>query len=431
VSEIKAEKEKNKVTLTFSAIDSSDDVTVDQKAGITSARLKIARLKAKGDLRPVFEQITRIAARVLDVKRVGIWFINDETDELIGECIYDARERSKFTTYSLKKSDFPKYCQAVKSMRFLDTSNAGNDELTSELKSYCESMQVKALLDAAIYRNGEVVGMVCHEYIGEGTREWLPEQRQFAATVADMVSNYIEVHERMMAEAVAHEFELALKDSQRLDALGRLSAGVAHDINGLLAVVNNAMSLLMSSTEPSQIEARKMVRESVDHVAVLTNHLLMLGRKQLTKPELHDAAELIEQTRRLIETQLGDKWKVVYDASNDLTLWADATQFYQVMVNLIVNAAQSMESGGTVAVRMRKSSARDRVVIDVIDAGSGISAANLKSIFVPFFSTKNNGYGLGLAVVEQLVHLHGGTVRVSSKIGDGTTFHILWPSEPR
>jgi two-component system, cell cycle sensor histidine kinase and response regulator CckA len=427
VSEIKTALHKS--TETFSVPDASDEATVNHKSSVTKARLKIARLKVTGDLETVFEQIVQIAARVLDTKRVGIWFFNVDEDELRGVCLYDARRSPRFSQAQLKISDYPVYCRAVLTERFLATSHAGDDEQTFELKAYCRENQVSSLVDAAIYRNGEVVGMVCHEHVGP-SREWLPEQRQFAATVADMVSNYMEVHERILAESIAHEFELALKDTQRLDAISRLAAGVAHDINNLLATVNNSLTRL-SRPDCNRREVEGLIRESVHHVSNLTGQLLMLGRKQLSGPELHDATELMQHTKRLVDTQLGEQWKVIFDCSKDLTLWADVTQFSQVILNLVLNAAQSMPAGGTTAVRLRRSSAKDSIAIEVIDAGQGVAPENISKIFEPFFSTKSMGNGLGLAVVEQLVHLHGGTVRVSSRLGDGTTFHLLWPSEPR
>jgi two-component system NtrC family sensor kinase len=120
--------------------------------------------------------------------------------------------------------------------------------------------------------------------------------------------------------------------------------------------------------------------------------------------------------------------KLVFDVKEDLIVWAEPGQLQQVLQNLVTNAFQAMKRGGVVVLRAHGK--QHSVVFEVIDTGEGIAPEHLDKLFDPFFTTRASGHGIGLALVQQLVGQHGGDIKVSSTLGDGTTFRVGWPVQP-
>jgi len=397
------------------------DSAVTQRAFLTGARLKLSRLQLDGDLARLYQQVTEISARALDVARVGVWFFDGASNQLQCRALFDVNGEG--APLPLPMDKLPEYVAAVKDRRFVATSDARTEPSTRELTDYLEAWHITSMLDAAIYRNGQVVGIVCHEHVGE-PREWGREERQFAATVADLISHFLEVNDRMAAQDQAHQLELKLKDAHRLDALGRMAAGVAHDLNNLLGVITNGISVLQRTNDPEVLTA---MDESARHAAALIGQLMALGRKKTPIAHVQPLDPLLAEFDRLVSAQAKPGFRVVFDVEKGLTVWAEAAQLQQVLFNLVTNGFQAMPKGGAVVVRAHKR--QGGISFEVIDTGEGIAEENLHRLFDPFFTTRASGHGIGLAVVQQLVTQHGGEIKVSSTVGDGTTFRIWWPSD--
>lgn len=397
-----------------------EDTAVTQRAFLTGARLKLSRLHLDGGLTRLYQQAAEISASALDVARVGVWFFEPAHGRLKCEALYDGLGTAPPPPLPLPR--LAEYVAAIKTHRFLATTDARAAPETRELADYLETWGVSSMLDAAVYRNGEVVGVVCHEHVG-APREWKREEQQFAATVADLVSNFLEVNDRMAAEAQAHELALKLKDAHRLDALGRMAAGVAHDLNNLLAVITNGIAVLQRTGDLSMLAA---MDESARHAAALLSQLMQLGRNKTPMAQVLELDVVLGDFERLLAPQLKPGWRVVYDVQKGLSVWAEAAQLQQVLLNLVINGFQAMGKGGVVVVRAH--ARQDGVSFEVIDTGEGIAPEHLERLFDPFFTTRQEGNGIGLAVVQQIVRQHGGELKVSSAVGDGTTFRVWWPS---
>lgn len=397
---------------------------ITQRAFLTSARLRINRLSLAGGLEHVFQQVVDISAQALEVERVSVWLFNPASNQLDCKALHDGREGMH--RVRLPMNDLPVYVSVLRSKRFIAATHARTDLETKELANYFEVHGIVSLLDAAIYRDGEVVGVVCHEQLGT-PREWRREERQFAATVADLTSTFLEADERMQASAKAHELELRLKDAHRLDALGRLSAGVAHDLNNLLGTISNGLVFLKRAVEhePAGQRVLQLLEEQASHAATLVEQLVALGRGKPTLPTSEPLDALLESIRLVVATEFHAPWKLVVDAHPKLTVWADSTQFRQVFINLLLNAKEAMPTGGIGLLRVRE--APGSVVLEVIDTGEGIAPEHLERIFDPYFTTRSRGSGIGLSIVQQIIHQHGGELHVSSTIGDGTTVRVTWP----
>ena len=237
--------------------------------------------------------------------------------------------------------------------------------------------------------------------------------------------------------------EDALRQAQKMEAIGQLTGGVAHDFNNLLTVARTSCDLLK---RPNISEARReryieAISTTVDRAARLTGQLLAFARRQTLAPEVFSARENVLALSEMLETLLGSRIGIELDLSDDACLvYADPSQFDTALVNIAVNARDAMSGAGRLiigvnAVASIPASASQTalpipaVAISLADSGSGIAREHLEQIFEPFFTTKSvgQGTGLGLSQVFGFIKQSGGEVRVTSEVGRGTVFHLYLP----
>jgi signal transduction histidine kinase len=395
---------------------------------LTEARFRLSRIKIENDLKAVLQQAAEISSKALNVARVGVWFYQDE--DFVCEALVDVADPDKTEVLpTVKISALPAYINALNSERFLDLHDARTDPRSIETLEYLKLHGISSMLDAAIFRNGEVAGVVCHEHRGE-PRRWTPAERQFAATVADLVTTFVETQNRLEAQQAQHVLELELRKARRLEAMGRFAAGVSHDLGNLLTAVNTGVALLKKYAPPKAQEAIELITESTQQCMDLARDLTSLKSNEPDRPVVERVVKIADHLKVLLAPQLGGKVTVQWDIDSDAVAWADVTQLEQVLFNLVLNARDASPTGGTVLVRTRRSPREGFVTFEVIDTGVGIAQENLERIFDPFFTTRDEGTGMGLSIVEQLTSLHGGDVHVTSIVGEGTTFTVNWPSRP-
>ncbi len=397
-----------------------------ERPSLTEARFRLSRMKIGNDLKAVLQRAAEISSQALNVARVGVWFYQE--DDFVCEALFDVADPKRSEELpTVKIAALPAYCTALNNERFLDLYDARTDPRSIETLEYLKLHGISSMLDAAIFRNGEVAGVVCHEHRGE-PRRWTPAERQFAATVADIVTTFVETQNRMAAQQAQHLLELQLKKARRLEAVGRFAAGVSHDLGNLLTAVNAGVALLKKNATPKTQEVIELITESTRQSMNLARDLTSLKTSEPTRPVIESVPKVVDHLKTLLAPHLGDKVTVQWDIDRSLLVWADVTQLEQVIFNLVLNARDAMPNGGTVVVRARPSTREGCVTFEVIDTGIGIAQENLERIFDPFFTTRAEGTGMGLSIVEQLTSLHGGDVHVTSVPGEGTTFTVNWPS---
>ena len=238
--------------------------------------------------------------------------------------------------------------------------------------------------------------------------------------------------------------ERMLSQSQKLEALGRLAGGIAHDFNNLLSAMGGYTELLLRELEPESEAAgfAHEIAESVSRAAGLTQQLLVFSRQRVATPRVVDVAKLVGRLRDLLQRLLGEDVLLMSTlCEHGCCVEADPTQLEQVIINLAVNARDAMPQGGTLRVEVdclrpmhdTQVSASQVVELVVSDTGMGVAEEDLEHIFDPFYTTKGpgEGTGLGLAMVYATVTRWGGTVRVDSKVGEGTTFVVRLPKVNR
>jgi two-component system, cell cycle sensor histidine kinase and response regulator CckA len=236
------------------------------------------------------------------------------------------------------------------------------------------------------------------------------------------------------------QLELQLRESQKMEAVGRLAGGVAHDFNNLLCAILGYADLALadqseSSTVRDEIEE---IRKAAQRAAQLTKQLLAFGRRQIRRPTRVDVDAVVRDTDRLLTQLLGEHIQLtVHAGARGAALHMDPSELDQILVNLAVNARDAMPRGGIVTIETSRShQATDNgqsefVLITVADTGTGIDDETMPHIFEPFFTTKGEGgNGLGLSTVYGIVEQNGGRIEVDSSVGLGTRFSIYLPVAP-
>jgi two-component system cell cycle sensor histidine kinase/response regulator CckA len=259
---------------------------------------------------------------------------------------------------------------------------------------------------------------------------------------------YWDVTARHASEAARQEMEGQLRQIQKMEAIGQLSGGVAHDFNNILTVIKGNAALL--ETEPTlPPDLRDLVIDisrAAKRAAKLTNQLLTFSRRQNLHPTTVDLHETISNLAKMLQRLVGEHIAMRMNfAAGHAGVHADPSMIDQVILNLVVNARDAMPDGGRIELgtEIREIDARaveinadarpgSFVKLTVRDTGHGMTPAVRARIFEPFFTTKDvgKGTGLGLAVVYGIVNQHKGWIEVESEPGQGSAFHVFLPHAP-
>jgi PAS domain S-box-containing protein len=244
--------------------------------------------------------------------------------------------------------------------------------------------------------------------------------------------------EKMAAEA-------QIRQAQKMDAVGQLTGGVAHDFNNILTVITGTIGILSDAVadKPELAAVTKLIDEAADRGANLTKHLLAFARKQPLQPREIDVNALVLETAKLLHPTLGEHIQITpLLAADAWTAMVDPNQLSTAILNLALNARDAMPNGGKLALETAnvyldeayaamhsEVTVGSHVMIAVSDTGTGIAAADLERVFDPFFTTKEigKGTGLGLSMVFGFVKQSGGHIKIYSEQGHGTTVKIYLP----
>jgi signal transduction histidine kinase len=246
-------------------------------------------------------------------------------------------------------------------------------------------------------------------------------------------------------KAQASALEARLATAQRLEAMGRLAGGVAHDLNNLLMPIMGYTDLAMSKSKgsPEVVEMLREVKLATKNAKDMVAHLLAVGCRQKLNPATFDLGEFLREQEPQLRGLLRDGVAIRVEAASAISVVADRTQMVQVLANLVVNARDALPKGGDIVIRLAAAEVDPAravelgveqsgafAVVAVEDNGTGMDEATRARLFEPFFTTKpqGSGTGLGLATVYGIIRQHRGAIQVESTVGQGTTFTLWLPS---
>ncbi len=321
-----------------------------------------------------------------------------------------------------------------------------------EYRDRIEALEVQSLVLVPLRLRGESIGFLSLMRHGAGVAALDERDIEFAQTLADQASLAIannrlvaslqqELEERRRAEQVLRATEEQLRQSQKMDALGRLAGGVAHDFNNLLCVVLTNSSTLVDELGPDHPlrgEARD-IKVAGERAAELTRQLLALSRQQVVETRVLRLDGAVTAMQDLVRRLVGSDVEVrVTHEGDPANVRVDPGHLEQVILNLVVNARDAMPRGGllTLATESVEVAAGNQEIppgsyakLTVRDTGTGIDPETLGRIFEPFFTTKprGKGTGLGLSTVFGIVRQAGGVLTVESEPGKGTAFSAYLP----
>ncbi|MCJ2061743.1 response regulator [Methylobacterium sp. J-088] len=315
---------------------------------------------------------------------------------------------------------------------------------------------VRALLDVPMMGEGLLEGSIV---VGQGVvREWAEAEIGLVRDVATRTWNAVEraqasnalrdlneTLEIRIATALTDQrvTEDALRQAQKMEAVGQLTGGVAHDFNNLLTIVRSSVDFLRRPDLPEARKARYLdaVSDTVDRAARLTSQFLAFARRQTLNPEVFDVGERLRAAADMLDTVTGCRIRIeTVFPDGHCAVRADRSQFETALVNMAVNARDAMDGSGTPRLEVRcgcplpplrghAGSEAAFVALSITDGGVGIKPGLIERIFEPFYTTKAVGKGTGLGLSQEFgfTKQSGGDVAVTSEVGRGTTFTLYLP----
>lgn len=400
------------------------------------------------DFKAAAREITEIAVEALQVERVGVWLGGKHEGRLTCVDQYERSTHAHTEGQTLLAEPYPRYFEALATGRAIDAHDALSDPRTSEFRSvYLEPARITSMLDSPIRVSGRVVGVICFENVGE-PRTWMEDEIRFAAETADQAAQALAHIERHRAEEAKRKLEQQIQYSQKLESLGVLAGGIAHDFNNMLMVILGNVDLALSELPRNSPVCNHLreVENISQRAAELCRQLLAYAGKGRFVIRPINLNRMILDMKNMLEISVSKKAVLQYTLAEELpAVEADAAQMQQVLMNLVINASESLDDReGTIVIATshRRFESQELVppwsaeplppgeyvVLQVSDTGCGIPPEVRGRIFEPFFTTKFSGRGLGLAAVMGIVQAHKGTIRVYSERGRGSVFRVLLPA---
>jgi two-component system, cell cycle sensor histidine kinase and response regulator CckA len=308
--------------------------------------------------------------------------------------------------------------------------------------------ELKTLLGVPIFKGTEIVGLIAVANRKSGyAEEELRSLEEVARATGVLYDNYRQNLKQTQLEDERTRLESEFRQSQKMEVLGRLAGGVAHDFNNMLMVLMGSAELLQRSLADN-LPAKKyldQIRRTADKAAEITKQLLAFSHKQLLDVKPVDVHEVLTESEFLLPRLLGSDVELTFHHEAACSwIKGDPVQLEQVIANLAINARDAMPLGGKLTISTRNTKhlpadsskngasglSTDWLLLEVRDSGCGMDEVTKAHIFEPFYTTKGvgKGTGLGLSTVYGIVHQFGGSIRVDTRLGVGTSFQLFFPA---
>lgn len=374
-------------------------------------------------LQEVFNIVVTKTAEVLNAKGALLRILNQETRQFDIGAAYGLGDRyvTKGPVSTEKLLHHPSELHKVKIIT--DIWHAPR----VEYPQLAWDEGIRMILDVPMAIGNEMRGMI-RIYLAE-PRTFSPDELDFMVTIAEQCACIIE-RVRLAENQQTHITHLATQ-MEKMSSLGRMAAGVAHEINNPLTGILLFSSNMIKKVDPgSSLEKglKIIIREALRCKSIIQG-LLEFARDKPPKKVMEDINDVIRTAMGVVENQFYVRHVSLepHLAQDMVKTPLDKNQIEQMLINLLLNALQAVEDHGRVSVKSMLDSEKNRIAIEIADNGCGISAENVKKIFEPFYTTRANGTGLGLAVSYGIIENHRGNIQVFSKLGEGTRFVIDFP----
>ena len=344
---------------------------------------------------------------------------------------------------------------ALQADQIIAVNDTATDRLTAgqAYEAAYQAIGCKAFMSASLIKDGRFAAIMF--VIHPEPRVWTDSEKMLVSEVAERTWASLQ---RLQAEQALRKtnsaldqrttellrIETALRQSQKLEALGQLTGGVAHDFNNLLAVISSSVELLRSRKLSAEQHDKylNLIFDTVARAVKLTSQLLAFARQQPLSPEVFNVGEHVRGVVDLVRPLMGIQVHIHYELGENNCCFAEAdiSQFETAMVNLCINARDAMNAMGRLTITVEKvdnvpdgpghsERAGNFVAVSVADTGCGIAPDKRQAIFEPFYTTKEvgKGTGLGLSQVFGFTKQSGGEVEVSSEVGKGSVFTLYLP----
>ncbi|MFZ3013182.1 MAG: response regulator [Nitrospira sp.] len=396
----------------------------------------------EGSLPITAKQLTTVAAQVLVVDRVGVWIFEEHTQSLYCLDSYDRLANKHAFGGKLVRAHNPIYFETLSRGQLLLASQAQQDLNLQELVTgSLAPQQIGARIDAPFHIQGKLTGVITIEHVGS-SRDWAPDEQQFAQALANFMTLVLEAARRRESEEALALAKLAAEDATKAKAefLANMSHEIRTPMNGVIGMTEILARTPLSDTQRHYVET---IHNSGDTLLTLINDILDFSKIEAGKLDIQpvpiDLRDLVEGTVEQLAERAQRKHlslSVEYDPTLPTVVMGDPIRVRQILSNFLSNAIKFTQAGDvSVTVGLDPSSFREgsphKIRLAVTDTGFGISAEGQAKLFQSFSqvdgsSTRvHGGTGLGLSICKQLSELMGGTIGVESTLGQGSTFWVV------
>jgi two-component system NtrC family sensor kinase len=374
----------------------------------------------------VLSLVVRRSTEVLQAKGALIRILN-----------LDSREMDLFASYGLSESYLSKGPVSSDTI-ITDLCNLNQvilirDFLKNPRIQYpreCLKEGFRMALDIPLILKERVVGII--RVFFDHPRDFLEEELDFLSAIGEQSA--LAIDKARLIEEQQSRYDHLVLQTEKLTALGRMAAGVAHEINNPMGGILVYSTMLMDQVpeEGPVHEGLEIIVQETVRCKRIIQELLDFSRERPPQKKLADLNAVMEKTLNLLDNEFRLRHiQVEKNLSPDLPpAFLDVNQIQQVFINLLINAAEAIQGEGRISVTSRLGSDDRSILTEIADNGCGIPAGNLSKIFEPFFSTKEKGTGLGLSVSFGIIENHQGRIEVSSRPGSGTRFSVILPVHP-
>jgi PAS domain S-box-containing protein len=399
---------------------------------------------ASGEIDAAIDEVLQGIGGVTGAERAYIFQINESRQTLVNtqEWCAPGIEPQKDKLQAVPMDSVPWWMSKLKSFRTIYVPHP--DELPPEAaneREIFEQQGIQSLLSVPIFWRDKLGGFLGFETV-RSRRTWSEEDRQALETLANTVALVLE---RTQAEAMREQLESQLLQSQKLEAVGRLAGGVAHDFNNMLTVILGHADMALACVQPSD-EIHADLEEIIAagrRSADLTRQLLTFARQQAVAPRVLDLNAIVGGALKMLTRLIGENVELVWKPGAGVwPVRMDPAQLDQILANLAVNARDAIRGVGRIVIETTAAELDDAYcasqtdlqpgeysLLTFSDNGCGMNREILSRIFEPFFTTKEpgEGTGLGLATVYGILKQNGGHISAYSEPGQGTTFRVYLP----